>query len=270
MHAPVIYCQILQIPYFATTMSKHSQTPSRKILIVDNDQAWRDQLHQYLTEQGLDVYAAKNSEHMRQMWQGESFDLLILDLALPDEDGLSICRRLRNEHNNVFIIMTSVRTEPIDRILGLEMGADDYLSKPIDLRELLARIHAIFRRRTLNEHPGAPSQGSEPICFGPYVLNLATRTLTRHGEPVSMTTGEFSMLKAFARHAKIPLSRNRLMELARGRAYADFDRSLDVQISRLRKLIEPNPAKPTYIQTVWGVGYVFVPGDDVLPGKSKN
>jgi len=244
-------------------MATQSPTQPRKILIVDNDQAWRDQLHQYLSEQGLDVYAAKDSEHMRHMWQGESFDLLILDLALPDEDGLSICRRLRNEHAGVFIIMTSIRTEPIDRILGLEMGADDYLSKPIDLRELLARIHAIFRRRTLSEHPGAPSRGSEPIRFGPYVLNLSTRTLTRHGEPISITTGEFSMLKAFARHAKVPLSRNRLMELARGRAYANFDRSLDVQISRLRKLIEPNPAKPTYIQTVWGVGYVFVPGEDL-------
>jgi len=241
----------------------HSQTQPRKILIVDSDRAWREQLQQYLSEQGLQVHAAESSDHMRHIWQGESFDLLILDLALPDEDGLSICRRLRNERDGAFIIMTSTRTEPIDRILGLEMGADDYLSKPVDLRELLARIHAMFRRRTISEHPGAPSQGNEPIRFGPYVLNLSTRTLTRHGEPVPITTGEFSMLKAFARHAKIPLSRNRLMELARGRAYADFDRSLDVQISRLRKLIEPNPAKPTYIQTVWGVGYVFVPGDDL-------
>jgi len=243
-------------------MSAHFVAQPQKILIVDNDQTWRDQLYHYLSEQGFQVLATDSGSQMRQLWQGESFDLLILDLVLADEDGLSICRRLRNDHEHTFIIMTSARTESIDRILGLEMGADDYLSKPIDLRELLARIHAIFRRRTLGEHPSAPSQGSEPIRFGPYVLNLSTRTLTRHGEPVQITTGEFSMLKAFARHAKIPLSRNRLMELARGRAYADFDRSLDVQISRLRKLIEPNPAKPTYIQTVWGVGYVFVPGDD--------
>jgi len=250
-------------------MSTQSPPPSRKILIVDHDRVWRDQLNQYLSEQGFQVYVAEDSEQMRHVWQNESFDLLILDLALPDEDGLSICRRLRNDRDAVFIIMTSTRTDPIDRILGLEMGADDYLSKPVDLRELLARIHAIFRRRILNEHPSAPSQTSEPIRFGPYVLNLSTRTLTRHGEPVAITSGEFSMLKAFARHAKIPLSRNRLMELARGRAYADFDRSLDVQISRLRKLIEPNPSKPTYIQTVWGVGYVFVPGEEPLIGKSK-
>jgi two-component system phosphate regulon response regulator OmpR len=155
--------------------------------------------------------------------------------------------------------MLTARAEEIDRIIGLEMGADDYLSKPFNPRELLARINAILRRRGSDEHPGAPSYEHEAIYFGPFELNLATRTLTRDRHIVPITTGEFSVLKVFGRHPKIPISREKLMELARGREYEAYDRSLDVQISRLRKLIEVNPSKPAYIQTVWGHGYVFVP-----------
>ena len=155
--------------------------------------------------------------------------------------------------------MLTAKAEEIDRIIGLEMGADDYLSKPFNPRELLARINAVLRRRSTEEHPGAPGQDNELVHFGPYTLNLATRSLTRDQQIVPITTGEFSVLKVFARHPKIPLSRDKLMELARGREYEAFDRSLDVQISRLRKLLEINPAKPAFIQTVWGMGYVFVP-----------
>jgi two-component system phosphate regulon response regulator OmpR len=166
---------------------------------------------------------------------------------------------LRGNHDNTPIIMLTAKGEEVDRIIGLEMGADDYLSKPFNPRELLARINAILRRRGADEHPGAPSQDNESINFGPYTLNLATRTLSRGDEPIGITTGEFSVLKVFARHPRVPLSRDKLMELARGREYEAFDRSLDVQISRLRKLVEVNPSKPVYIQTVWGLGYVFVP-----------
>jgi two-component system phosphate regulon response regulator OmpR len=175
------------------------------------------------------------------------------------EDGLSVCRRLRASHDNTPIIMLTAKAEEIDRIVGLEMGADDYLSKPFNPRELLARINAILRRRSVDEHPGAPSQENESIHFGPYVLSLSTRTLLRDDSVIPITTGEFSVLKVFARHPRIPLSRDKLMELARGRDYRAYDRSLDVQISRLRKMLENNPSKPAYIQTVWGLGYVFVP-----------
>lgn len=240
------------------------QTPSqnRKIIVVDDDPRLRDLLRRYLTEQGFNVFVAENAKEMNKLWQREYFDLLILDLMLPGEDGLSICRRLRGNHDDTPIIMLTAKAEDIDRIVGLEMGADDYLTKPFNPRELLARVNAILRRRGADEHPGAPSQDNESIHFGPYVLNLATRTLSRDDEQIAITTGEFSVLKVFARHPRIPLSRDKLMELARGREYEAFDRSLDVQISRLRKLLEPNPSKPVFIQTVWGLGYVFIPDGD--------
>jgi two-component system phosphate regulon response regulator OmpR len=231
----------------------------KKILVVDDDVRLRDLLRRYLAEQGFSVWVAENAQTMNKLWQRERFDLLVLDLMLPGEDGLSICRRLRGARDSTPIIMLTAKAEDVDRIVGLEMGADDYLPKPFNPRELLARVNAVLRRRGPEEHPGAPSQDNESVAFGPYLLNLATRTLTRDNEPVALTTGEFSVLKVFARHPKIPLSRDKLMELARGREYEAFDRSLDVQISRLRKLIEPDPAKPVFIQTVWGLGYVFVP-----------
>ena len=146
----------------------------------------------------------------------------------------------------------------MDRIVGLEMGADDYLPKPFNPRELLARINAVLRRRAPAGPPGAPEAGGV-YAFGEFSFDLATRTLSRGGKPVPLTTGEFSVLKVLVQHPRQPLSRDKLMELARGREYEAFDRSIDVQISRLRKIVEDDPAHPKHIQTVWGFGYVFVP-----------
>lgn len=143
--------------------------------------------------------------------------------------------------------------------MGLELGADDYIAKPFNPRELLARVHAVLRRRPAGDAPGAPSLETETVRFGEFELDLSTRVLKKNGEPQPLTTGEFAVLKAFARHPRQPLSRDKLMEMARGREYEAFDRSLDVQVSRLRKLIEPDPSKPRYLQTVWGLGYVFIP-----------
>ena len=148
----------------------------------------------------------------------------------------------------------------MDRIVGLEMGADDYLPKPFNPRELLARIVAVLRRRVPAGPPGAPAEGGT-YQFGEFSLNLATRSLARAGRPVALTTGEFSVLKVLVQHPRQPLSRDKLMELARGREYEVFDRSIDVQISRLRKIVEDDPSHPKHIQTVWGFGYVFVPDD---------
>jgi two-component system phosphate regulon response regulator OmpR len=155
--------------------------------------------------------------------------------------------------------MLTAKGEDVDRIVGLEVGADDYLGKPFNPRELLARVHAVLRRRPPLEAPGAPSTENETVTFGPFAFDLGSRTLKKDGEELSLTTGEFAMLKALVRHPRQPLSREKLAQLARGREFEPFDRSLDVQISRLRKLVESDAAAPRYIQTVWGVGYVFVP-----------
>ena len=230
-----------------------------KILIVDDDPRLRDLLRRYLGENGFNVLVSENGEAMKRLWVREHFDVLILDLMMPGEDGLAILKRLRAEKDMTPVIMLTARGEDVDRILGLELGADDYLGKPFNPRELLARIHAVLRRRPRQDAPGAPSMENEVVKFGDFELDLGTRVLKKNGEIVPLTTGEFAVLKAFARHPRQPLSRDKLMELARGREYEAFDRSLDVQVSRLRKLLEPDPSKPRYLQTVWGLGYVFIP-----------
>jgi two-component system phosphate regulon response regulator OmpR len=242
-----------------TTTPQQAGGHKAKILVVDDDLRLRDLLRRYLAEQGFNVVTAENAQAMNKLWIRERYDLLVLDLMLPGEDGLSICRRLRGAGDETPIIMLTAKGEDVDRIVGLEMGADDYLPKPFNPRELVARINAVLRRKGPDEIPGAPSETPQTFQFGDFVLDLGTRTLKRNGETISLTTGEFSVLKVFARHPRQPLSREKLMEMARGREYEVFDRSLDVQISRLRKLIEPDPSNPIFIQTVWGLGYVFIP-----------
>ena len=234
-------------------------TSVRKLVVVDDDAKLRDLLNRYLTEQQFEVTLAADSASLNRLMQRESFDLIILGQMLPGEDGLSIIRRLRAANDRTPIIMLTAKGDDVDRIIGLEMGADDYMQKPFNPRELVARVHAVLRRQIPNDTPGGAMHDIGAGSFGPFVFDLGTRTLSRDGVRLNLTTGEFSVLKVLVRHPRIPLSREKLMLLARGREYGAFDRSLDVQISRLRKLIEPDPQNPRFIQTVWGVGYVFVP-----------
>ena len=237
----------------------------RKILVVDDDRRLRDLLQRYLGEQGFVVKTAEHAEAMDKALTRDTFDLIVLDLMLPGEDGLSICRRLRAGEPQQAIIMLTAKGDEIDRIVGLEMGADDYLPKPFNPRELVARIQAVLRRR-VKAVPGAPTGEDKAITFGAVEVDLAIRTLKRNGEIVPLTTGEFAVLKALLEHPRQPLSRDRLMTLARGREQGPFDRAIDVQVSRLRKLVEPDPTTPRYLQTVWGFGYVFIP-DGQTPAK---
>jgi two-component system phosphate regulon response regulator OmpR len=230
-----------------------------RILVVDDDARLRDLLNRYLAEQGYTVRTVANAAEMNRLLARERYDLMILDLMLPGEDGLSICRRLRGSNEMMPIIMLTAKGDDVDRIVGLEVGADDYLAKPFNPRELVARIQAVLRRRPAAAPPGAPSAEAQMVEFGDFRLNLATRALDRKGEDVPLTTGEFALLKVLVQHPRVPLSRDKLMELARGREFGAFDRSIDVQVSRLRRLVEPDPAKPLFIQTVWGFGYVFIP-----------
>ena len=230
-----------------------------RILVVDDDLRLRDLLNRYLTEQGFAVRTVSDATEMNRQLARERYDLMVLDLMLPGEDGLAICRRLRGSNESIPIIMLTAKGDEVDRIVGLEVGADDYLPKPFSPRELVARIQAVLRRRPAAAPPGAPAAAAQSAEFGPFRLDLATRTLMRDGEEVPLTTGEFALLKVLVQHPRVPLSRDKLMELARGREFGALDRSIDVQVSRLRKLVESDPAKPAYIQTVWGFGYVFIP-----------
>ena len=230
-----------------------------RILIVDDDQRLRDLLVRYLGGEGYEVKAVADGQAMDKQLGRERYDLVVLDLMLPGEDGLAICRRLRSQANAPAIVMLTAKGDEVDRIVGLEMGADDYLPKPFNPRELLARVNAVLRRRSPAGVPGAPSATTEVFQFGKFSLNLGTRTLTRAGKPVQLTTGEFSVLKVLVQHPRTPLSRDKLMELARGRTLDSSDRSIDVQVSRLRRLLGEDPHSPRFIQTVWGFGYVFVP-----------
>ncbi len=234
---------------------------SKKILMVDDDARMRELLQRYLSEQGFTIETAADAKEMDTKMATSSYDLLVLDLMLPGEDGLTICRRLRGNQVNMPIIMLTARGDEVDRIVGLEMGADDYLPKPFNPRELLARINAVLRRHDFS--PDAyKEQRPAAFTFGEFVFDATSRSLTKAGTPVTITSGEFALLKVFTEHPRQPLSRDRLMQLARGRELDVFDRSIDVQVSRLRRLIEPDPSHPRYLQTMWGFGYVFIPDGD--------
>ncbi len=234
---------------------------TQKILVVDDDLRIRSLLERFLKEQNYQVRTAADAEQMDRFLERENYHLLVLDLMLPGEDGLSICKRLRSNENMIPIIMLTAKGDEVDKIIGLELGADDYLAKPFNPRELLARIKAVMRRRIV-EVPGAPSAEEKIISFGEFTLNLATREMHQNDEVINLTSGEFAVLKSLVTHPRKPLSRDKLMNIARGRDYSALERSIDVQVSRLRRLLEIDPAKPRYIQTVWGVGYVFVPDGD--------
>jgi two-component system, OmpR family, phosphate regulon response regulator OmpR len=230
-----------------------------RVLVADDEADLRALLQRYLTDQGCVVRTVDGAEPLEKLLARERFDVLVLDVMMPGEDGLSICRRLRAQGETIPIVMLTARGDPLDRIIGLEMGADDYLPKPFTPRELLARIQALVRRqRVLGAHTGPP--GSEPVVrFGEHTLHVSERRLVRGGVEVALSSAEFALLSAFVQHPNRPLGRDRLIELAHGRDHEATDRSIDVQVMRLRRLIEADPSEPRHIRTVWGVGYVFVP-----------
>jgi len=233
-------------------------TPSPTLLLVDDDPRLRDLLQRYLESQGFAVRAVGDGAQMQQALDRGHFDLIVLDLMLPGESGLDICRRLRGQGDATPGVMLPAKGDGIDRIVGLEIGADDYLPKPVNPRELLARIRAVLRR-SAPAAPGAPLADGGELRFGPFVLDLGRRELRRGDSELKITGGEFAILSVLLRHPRQPLSRDRLMSLARGRGHDAFERSIDVAVARLRKLLEDDPRQPRMLQTVWGVGYVFVP-----------
>lgn len=239
---------------FGSSVYNPPVTQSPHILIVDDDREIRDLLSKYLRKHELRVDAAADGREMRQILDVSRIDLVILDLMLPGEDGLSLCRSLR-ETSGIPVIMLTALGEETDRIVGLEMGADDYLAKPFNPRELLARIRAVLRRSRAGDR-AAPD--ADVLVFENWRLDVVRRELrSADGVLQPLTAGEYELLVAFVQHPERVLSRDQLLDLTKSRAAVPFDRSIDVQLSRLRRKIEPNPADPTLIQTVRGGGYIF-------------
>lgn len=233
------------------------ETVKEHILVVDDDDGLRSLLKQYLTTNGFEVSLAANGVAMDEVLQSVKPDLVILDQMMPGEDGLSIARRLRGSAH-MPIIMLSARGEDIDRIVGLEVGADDYLAKPFNPRELLARIRAVLRRKQDAVVTEQPATGNM-VRFGDFELDLDAQRLSKAGVEVSLTSAEFTILQIFTSHPNRVLSRDQLMDMLKGYDRDPFDRSIDVRVTRLRRKIEVNPAEPAYIRTVWGQGYLFAP-----------
>ena len=240
-----------------TGQSGHARPePRAQILVVDDDADLRALLADYLARQGFEVAGAEDGRAMEAWLAHSPADLVILDLMLPGEDGLALTRRLRTQ-TDIPIIMLSARGDAVDRIVGLEVGADDYLSKPFNPRELLARIRAVMRR-----HASAGRKAGEVIHFGPYRLYPHLHELKRGDALVALTQGEMDLLQVLAANAEQVLDRDRLLDLLKGYERSPFDRSIDVQIARLRAKIEPETKHPRYIRTVWGKGYMFTPAGE--------
>ena len=229
------------------------------LLVVDDDSETRELLSLYLGQQGFDVAVVEDGNAMDAWLSDNSTDLVILDLMLPGEDGLSIARRLQSDHK-LPIVMISARGEELDRIVGLEVGADDYLPKPFNPRELLARIRAVLRRSGSTDEVD-PARGT-PHEFGEFRLDDARRVLYRNDQEVELSRAEFDLLQVFVGHPNRVLSRDLIMDLLSGSDREPFDRSIDVRVTRLRHKIEDDPSNPKLIRTVWGIGYQFTPEGD--------
>ncbi|MFL6574487.1 MAG: response regulator [Burkholderiales bacterium] len=231
---------------------------SGRVLIVEDDRQVRETVADYLSTHGYEVAQAPDGAAMRKALAGELPDLVLLDVRLPGEDGLALARWLRERHD-VAIIMLTAAGEVIDRVVGLEVGADDYIGKPFDLRELLARMKSVLRRAEKSKGRPAGS-ASRRIPFGNCQLDLDRHQLIgAGGEDIALTAMEFDLLRAFAEHPNRVLSRDQLLTLTRNREWEPFDRSIDIRIARLRRKIEDDPDNPKTIKTIRGSGYIFIP-----------
>lgn len=232
--------------------------PAPRVLIVDDDPDLCDLLSEYLAANGLTVAAAGDGAAMRQAMARQMPDVVVLDLMLPGEDGLSLARELR-ARSEVGILMLSARGEEMDRVIGLEVGADDYVAKPFSPRELLARVRALVRRTRAATTAATPVAIPERYCFGPFALDIAAHRLLRDGLEVHITTAEFELLRVFVERPNRVLNRDDIIDLLKGYDRDPFDRTVDIRVTRLRRRIEANPSHPTYIRTVRGEGYLFTP-----------
>jgi two-component system, OmpR family, phosphate regulon response regulator OmpR len=231
---------------------------ANRIMVLDDEAELRNMLQRFLTAQGFQVRVVADGKRLDRYLQREPYDLLVLDLMMEPEDGLAICRRLRAEGQTLPILMLTAKGDPVDKVVGLETGADDYLAKPFVPDELVARIRALLRRQKMAA--GDPTVASQTLRFGDFRFDVGKQTLLRGGEPVDVHSAQMLLLHALASSPNRPVSRENLLARARGRDHEALDRSIDVQILRLRQILEEDPSKPRFIKTVWGVGYMLIAG----------
>ncbi|GAB7535896.1 response regulator [Burkholderia sp. 22PA0106] len=238
-----------------------SDTPIQ-VLLIDDDAALRDLLRTFFQQRGLEISVLHDATTLERRLERERPSVIVLDLMLPGVDGLTVLKQLRANGDPIPVIMLTARADGVDRVIGLELGADDYLGKPFMPQELLARIHAVLRRQ-MPASVGARSASDrrEALRFGPFRLDFATRTLYRDTEALKLTGGEYALLEVFAAHPMETLSRTRLLDMLHGPYSNLTERGIDVPVWRLRRLLEDDPAQPRYVQTMRGVGYMFVPGE---------
>ncbi len=228
-----------------------------KVLIIDDDEKLRKLLKEYLEDNGFKVVVLADGSDVRKILQRESPKMVILDIMLPGRDGLEVLKEIRKDHT-MPVIMLTAKGDPTDRIVGLELGADDYLPKPFNPRELLARMKAVLRRTGPEERDSTRKIEETLLKVGGVTLNRAKQTVVIGGKELELSSTEFKILEVLMRHPNIVFSRDQLMDLARGRDFMAFDRSIDVHISKLRAKLEPDPRSPVRIKTVWGTGYMFM------------
>ena len=227
-----------------------------RIIVLDDEAELRNMLQRFLTGHGFYVRVVADGKQLDRYLQREPYDLLVLDLMMEPEDGLTVCRRLRAEGQTLPILMLTAKGDPVDRVVGLETGADDYLAKPFLPRELVARIRALLRRQKIAS--GDPTVISQTVRFGDFSLDIGKQLLARGDEPLDIHSAQMLLLVALASSPNRPVSRDNLIARARGRDHDALDRSIDVQVLRLRQIVEDDPSKPRFIKTVWGVGYMLI------------
>jgi len=230
-----------------------------KVLIIDDDEKLCRLLSEYLGENGFDVQSQHDGLDASNAITREAPDIIILDIMLPGKDGLEVLKEIRKDHG-LPIIMLTAKGDETDRIVGLELGADDYLAKPFNPRELLARVKAVLRRSVHQDKGDEASPKNLVVRVGGVTLNKARQSVTVEGREIDLSTAEYRILEVLMKNPNAVLSRDQLMTLARGRDFAAFDRSIDVHVSKLRAKLEPDPRMPRWIKTVWGTGYMFVDG----------